>query len=80
MTVAASGGVVFSRDDLVVLPTGRKALVRSVLPDGRVDCVYTDAAHDDLPLSHHTDSVALPPEFLRKVQRGRPMPPPVRRS
>ena len=80
MSVSAPVAVIFSRDDLVVTPSGRKALVRSVLPDGRVDCTYTDAGHDDLPLSHHTDSVALRPEFLRKVQRGRPMPAPVRRS
>jgi len=78
VTLLTARGVVFCRDDLVLTPSGRKALVRGVLPDARIDCVYTDAAHDDLPLSHHTDSVALPPELLRKIQRGRPMPEPVR--
>lgn len=70
----------FDRDDLVLTPTGRKALVLGTLPDGRVNCVYTDAQIEDLPLSQHDDSVALRPEFLMKIQRGRPMPAPMRQA
>lgn len=61
----------FERDDLVLLPSGRKALVVIAYEDGRVECEYVDE-----PIEARR--VCLVASLVRIIERGRPLPEPVR--
>ena len=62
----------FERDDLVLLPSGRKALVISIYEDERVECEYVDEPYRTWA------RVCLAMNLLRIIERGRPLPDPVR--
>lgn len=60
--------------DPVVLPSGRRAVLVAKLPDGRWECQCCDDRGRPVP----DDLVTLPERMLRRIEPGRPVPPPMR--
>lgn len=59
-------------DDVVVVPSGRRAIAIEVLEDGRIDLAYLNNGRPD-----RGDMVALAPDLVRRIEHGL-VPTPVR--
>lgn len=62
-------------DDPVVTPSGRRAVVKRRMPDGRLECRYLERARGEL---RDDGLVVLDEKYLRLILAGKEMPAPMR--